>query len=140
MSDYIVTENGELCHYGVRGMKWGVRKGKVDKAYAKASKKLSKLDKKVEKTRRQWEKSASKADMYALRTSRKGAERRAKYEALAKQSAAKNAVYTRKAKKWLDSMDKVFKNTTVSLSNEQIALGKKYQETIDRRLTSRYYY
>lgn len=25
--DYILTKNGELYHYGVKGMKWGVRRG-----------------------------------------------------------------------------------------------------------------
>ena len=36
MSDYILTNNGELYHYGVKGMKWGRRK--LDRLNAKASK------------------------------------------------------------------------------------------------------
>ena len=29
MADYIVTKDGELMHYGVKGMKWGVRRDRV---------------------------------------------------------------------------------------------------------------
>lgn len=39
----------ELKHYGVLGMKWGVRRGNTARAYEKASKKLTKLNDKVEK-------------------------------------------------------------------------------------------
>ena len=45
-NQYIIVD-GELCHYGVLGMKWGVRRGNSSKAFAKASKKKNKLDKKA---------------------------------------------------------------------------------------------
>ena len=30
MSDYVISD-GELCHYGVKGMKWGRRKDRVQR-------------------------------------------------------------------------------------------------------------
>lgn len=52
---YAVERNDEyLAHYGIKGMKWGVRKAvesgnsrKLDRAYRKASKKLAKLEKRA---------------------------------------------------------------------------------------------
>lgn len=41
-----------LEHIGVRGMKWGVRKGKGSKVFAKAAKKATRLDKRASRIAR----------------------------------------------------------------------------------------
>lgn len=53
----VERSNEYLAHYGIRGMKWGVRKAiksgnsaRLSKQYAKASKKLAKLEKQAGKT------------------------------------------------------------------------------------------
>ena len=56
MSDYsyIMTENGELYHYGVKGMKWGVRKSEY--------KSMSRSQKKQTRKQYQQDKIAKKAE------------------------------------------------------------------------------
>ena len=57
MSEYyaVVRSGDHLAHYGVKGMKWGVRKAiekgnekKLDRQYKKAQKKLEKLNKRAD--------------------------------------------------------------------------------------------
>lgn len=64
MSEYIVTRvnnTKELYHYGVIGMKWGVRHNAA-KAYSKAVAKSNKLQDKVEKTGQNYAKKSQKAN------------------------------------------------------------------------------
>ena len=136
MGTHYAYESDELYHYGVLGMKWGVRRGKADKAYAKASKKLTKLNAKVEKSGRSAEKLTARADRYMLR--RRTRRKAQKHIIRARAQTAKHMGYVRRANNWINAMDKVFKNTSVSLSSDQIALGKQYTEKIKTRMTTYY--
>lgn len=77
MSDYII-QNGELYHYGVPGMRWGVRRANyktsiLDRRYAKALK----YDKKASELTKKSEKAHSK---YDLERANKAAAKAAKYD------------------------------------------------------------
>lgn len=56
MSNYIYNpDSGELYHYGVKGMKWGVRKDRIKTGVRnyqinRSNKKIAKYDKKISKT------------------------------------------------------------------------------------------
>lgn len=126
----------ELYHYGVKGMKWGVKKD-PQKAYEKASAKLQKLDAKVEKQAARAERKAARADasMASIFASRKN-KRRAVQRAM---TSARN--YRRrleKADRWYKAMESTFKGTKVSLTKEQQALGKKYADAKRMRMLMLY--
>lgn len=124
--------SSELYHYGVLGMKWGIRRGNTAKAYVKASKKLTKLDKKVDKAealarKRRGQVDAAAASFFSTKRSI------AKAETRSKKASAKAAIRNRKAERWYKSMEKVFANTDISMTKEQVAMGKRYMDHMNLR-------
>lgn len=113
----------ELQHYGVLGMKWGVRRGKADKVYAKASKKLTKLDEK-----------ATKHQKKAIRRTKMGDSTwyaRDVFYDMAKRSSMRAAKKMKKANKLVKNMEKALKDTPIKLTNEQVAIGRRYIDNLN---------
>ena len=95
-----------LAHYGVIGMKWGVRKN-PQRAYQKASKKYDKLEKKANK-------SLDKAGKYNRKRTRYSIGNIGNYnEAQAKRSYDKAVKRTKRAAKWMKAMKKEFANQNI---------------------------
>lgn len=116
MNNTFQNENeNSLTHYGVLGMKWGVRRGNVSGAYSKATKKRAKLEGKVEKYRRKKLKYANPI----IRTEIS--------DALYRNNARKEDKYRAKAEKWAKSMEKTFKDYEISkMSDNNVELGKNF--------------
>ena len=124
--------SSELYHYGVLGMKWGVRRGNTARAYEKASKKLTKLDKKVNKAealarKRRGQVDAAAASFFSTKR------RIDKAETRSKKASAKAALRNRKAERWYKSMEKAFADTDISMTKEQVTMGKRYMDHMNLR-------
>lgn len=121
-----------LEHYGVLGMKWGVRKD-PDKAYEKAGKKLERLDRKATKFSRKGAAREQKALKKQRRASsaiifkRHKANKASKATRRALKSYQKSQEMEVKAYRWQQAMENVFKDKKVSNMNPKyVSLGEKY--------------
>ena len=132
-NDYIVTSDGlvscnTLMHYGVLGMKWGVRRGNASKAFAKAAKKANKLEYKATQTNLKSAKLAKKALKKEMRATNEDQFKKArKQQFKANKLKLKSAKLEKKALKWTKSMEKEFAKVKMSnISKEHLDVGKQY--------------
>ena len=139
----------ELKHYGVKGMKWGVRRN-PSKAFKKASKKAERLRSdsldakdRAEKTKMKASKAQAKYDKATYRTNRESwlapsSKRLDKLERKAASTAVKasqekynQVIAKQKSRNWEKSMAGVFKDVKASdLSPDAIDYGKRYLDML----------
>lgn len=135
-------DEDSLQHYGVLGMKWGVRKD-PKQAYERAGAKLKKLDRKVEKGVDATEKKMAKAWAKNNRAQRailfKGVKRwrAAGQTNRTLKSYARTQNTVAKAMRWQKSMEKAFKDVKLDqFDKDTEALGAKYRDMTLNNLMS----
>lgn len=127
-----------LEHYGVLGMKWGVRKD-PDRAYERSGKKLERLDKKASK----FSAKGAEREQKAVKKQRKAssamifqkskARRASKATRKALKAYQKAQEREIKAYRWNEQMKKTFKDVKLNnMDQRYVDLGNKYaQMSID---------
>ena len=103
--DYYSKED-YLAHYGVLGMRWGIRRD-PKKAYSRASKKFKKLATKSDKALDKTTKYNKRANNRRVGSNKREAE-------IARRAYQKSKRNAKKAAKWYESMQKAFANQTVA--------------------------
>lgn len=138
-------DQDDIEHYGVLGMKWGVRKD-PQRAYERANQKLSKLDKKVvradQKVAKAQQKSVARQEKAnsAILFKKTKARRAANSIRRTNQAHLKVQRRAAKAERWYKSMENAFRDVKFSdlkTNSTYTDLGKKYANaTIDNMMAN----
>ena len=126
LEQYNVTSE-ELCHYGVIGMKWGVRRN-PSKAYAKAVRKKHKIDAKsaklgVKGAKMQLEATKKMSKATSMSTMKDGLKAQAK----ANKKTLKSEKLQKKGVKWSKKMDQTFASYSITrIPNGNVTSGKNF--------------
>ena len=135
MSDYVVTKDGELYHYGVKGMKWGVRRDarvlanhRRNEAVREAKKdyrsgKISKSERnEAIKKAKNYKKDYKKELKSQFKNAKTREERRELNKQISRQ--AKDEVNARGLKKGATTLNKAI--TVANISGTTVALGAAF--------------
>ena len=126
-------ENGELMHYGVLGMKWGIKRN-PSRAFSKSVKKANRLEKKIGKTEKNLQKNIYKRNKISARYSGFGfASKGDVTRATSRVHRQEYLLDKRKKKydKWKQHMQKNFQNVKVSdVAPEVRSAGKDYLDLL----------
>lgn len=133
MNDSVISydenDSQSLAHYGVLGMKWGVRHN-PQRAYEKATKKVGKYQKKINKATKRANDEFAKG--LANRSSIFGTERHAqKHFARAEKSSSRALRLSNRGANWIKRMQKEFaKQSVVSIDQSILDIGESYTKRI----------
>lgn len=127
-------QNNQLTHYGVLGMKWGVRKNPT-KAYNRAIQKKNKLENKYAKTNLKSAKLQAKATKQMARATTKAkAQKAQRTQFKAAKLNLQSAKLQSKSLRWAKQIEKTFSNYEIRMvTDSEIKSGKKYVYEVLKR-------